>query len=154
MHITSKTYSKTNLHPITILTLLNKNQHRVACTTLINQCCTDNGIISWELARMLDLPTHNTTPKTFITAAGTFTMNKTVKLTNALLPCLSTSKTFTLELMIIPKECSSDMNYGAIIGQDSMPTLDIDTSVRHNTISWHDKNIPMVSRDYWTAEQI
>ena len=154
MNINSKTASKTKLHPITILTVLDKNQHRVACTTLMDQCCTDNGIISWELAEMLDLPTHDTTPKTFSTAASTFTTDKTIKLTNAMLPCLSKSKTFTLELMIIPKECSSDMNYGAIIGQDSMRTLVIDTSVRHNTISWHDNNISMVSRDYWTTERI
>ncbi len=103
---------------------------------------------------MLDLPAHNTTLKTFIPAAGTFTTDKTVKLTNVMLPCLSTCVTFTLELMIIPKECSSDMNYGAIIGQDSMNKLDINTSVRHNTISWHDNEISMVSHDYWTAKQI
>jgi hypothetical protein len=154
MNIISKTSSKTNLHPITILTIPDKNQHRVACTTLMDQCCTDNGIISWELAKMLDIPTHNTTPKTFITAAGTFMTDKTVKLTNAMLPCLSTNETLTLELMIIPKEYSNDLHYGAIIGQDSMRKLDIDTSVRHNTISWHDNKISMVSRDYWTTERI
>lgn len=158
MHIVSKPstqkQSKESLHPITILTLLDKNQQRVACTTLLDQCCTDNGIISWKLAKMLDLPTYNSVPKTFITAAGTFITDKIVKLTNAMLPCLSTSETFTIELMIIPKECSNDMSYGAIIGQDSMRTLDIDTSVRHNTISWQDKEIPMVSRDYWTAKRI
>jgi hypothetical protein len=158
MNIISKTATQTHteksLHPITILTLLDKNKQRVACTTLLDQCCTDNGIISWKLAEMLDIPTHNSTPKTFITAAGTFTTDKTIKLTNAMLPCLSTNKNFTLELMIIPQECSSDINYGAIIGQDSMHALDIDTSVCHNTISWHDNEISMVSRDYWTAERI
>jgi hypothetical protein len=154
MHIASKTSTKENLHPITILTLLDKNQKRIACTTLLDQCCTDNGIISWELTKMLNLPTHSGTPKTFITAAGTFTTDKTVKLTNAMLPCLSTSKAFTLELMIVPEESSSKMNYGAIIRQDSMRALDIDTSIRHNTISWHDTEIPMIPRNYWTAERI
>jgi hypothetical protein len=56
--------------------------------------------------------------------------------------------------MIIPKECSSDMSYGTIIGQDSMPALDIDTSICHNTISWHDNDISMISRDYWTMKRI
>ena len=154
MNIVSTTTSNKKLHPITILTLLDKNQHRVACTTLMDECCTDNGIISWKLSKVLDLPIHNTTPKTFTTAAGTFTTDQTIKLTNAMLPCLSTSETFTLEVMVIPKECSSGISYGAIIGQDSMRTLDIDTSVCHNTISWHNNSISMVTRDFWTAERI
>ena len=134
MHISSKISTKENLHPITILTLLNKKQTKIACTTLLDQYCTNNGI-SWELTKMLNLPTYSGTPKTFITAASTFTTDKTVKLMNAMLPCLSTSEACTLELMIIPEECSSEMNYSAIIGQDSMRPLDIDTSIRHNTIS-------------------
>ena len=35
-----------------------------------------------------------------------------------------------------------------------MRALDIDTSVRNNTISWSDKEIPMVPREYWTEERI
>jgi hypothetical protein len=46
------------------------------------------------------------------------------------------------------------MNYGTIIGQGSMRLLDLNTSVRDNTISWGEKSIPMVPRDYWTAERI
>ena len=139
MDIISKTSTQTKLHPIIILTLLDRNQQRIACTTLLDQCCTDNGIISWELVKTLDLPAYNSTPKAFITAAGTFTSDKIVKLTNAMLPCLLTSETFTLELIIIPKECISDMSYDTIIGQDSMHILDINTSICHNTMT--DKTI-------------
>jgi hypothetical protein len=56
--------------------------------------------------------------------------------------------------MIIPKECSNDMSYGAIIRQVSVHALNIDTSIPHNTFSWHNTDISMVLRDYWTAEQI
>jgi hypothetical protein len=110
MHIISKTSTEENLHTITILTLLDKNQTRIACTTLLDQCRTNNGIFSRELTKMLNVPTYNGTPKTFIMAAGTFTTDKTAKLTNATLPCLLPSKTFTLELMIVPEECNSKMN--------------------------------------------
>jgi hypothetical protein len=37
-------------------------------------------------------------------------------------------------------------NYGVILGEESMRALDIDTSVRNNTISWSDKEITMVPR--------
>ena len=45
-----------NLHPITVITLPDKNQRRVACKVLLDQCCTDKGLISQELVEMLDLP--------------------------------------------------------------------------------------------------
>ena len=142
------------LHPITILTLLDKNQERIACKALLDQCCTDSGLIMWELADMLGLPVTSGEPRTFVTAAGTFITNNVLKVSNAMLPCLSSNHTFTIELMLIPKECSTEMNYGAIIGQESMQLLDLDTSVRDNTISWGDKRIAMVPRDYWTTERI
>ena len=47
-----------------------------------------------------------------------------------------------------------DMNYGVIIRQELMRLLNLDTSVRDNTISWGDQSISMVPRDYWTAERI
>jgi hypothetical protein len=68
----------------------------------------------------LDLLTSIGTPRTFINAAGTFKTDKMIKLAEAMLTCISTGHTFTLELMIIPNKCSSEMNYGAIIGQESM----------------------------------
>ena len=108
------------LHPITILTLLDKNQERIACKAFLDQCCTDSSLITWELADMLELPMTNGEPRTFMTAAGIFTTNDVLKVSDAMLPCLSSNRTFTIELMVIPKEFSTKMNYGAIIGQESM----------------------------------
>ena len=154
MEIAAEVAKSKGLHPITILTLLNGSQERIACKALLDQCCTDNGLITWELAEMLNVPATSGEPRTFVTAAGTFTTTDVLKISNAMLPCLSNNRTFTIELMIIPKECGGDMNYGAIIGQESMRLLDLDTSVRDNTISWGDERIAMVPRDYWTAERI
>ena len=56
--------------------------------------------------------------------------------------------------MVIPKECCANMNYGIIIGQESMRLLDLDTSVRDNTISWGDCEVDMVTRDHWTEQRI
>lgn len=154
MEIATDNVLSQSLHPITIITMLDKSKQRVASKALVDQCCTDTGLISWELAKMLQLPTIDGNPRTFITAAGTFTADKILRITDAMLPCLSTNRTFSIDLMVIPEKCSADMNYGAIIGQESMRLLDLDTSIRENTISWGEKSIPMVPRDYWTAERI
>ena len=103
---------------------------------------------------MLQLPNIDGNPRTFITAAGTFTADKILQITDAMLPCLLTTRTFLIDLMVIPEKCSADMNYGAIIGQESMRLLDLDTSVCDNTISWGEKSIPMDPHDYWTAGRI
>jgi hypothetical protein len=106
------------------------------------------------MANMLNLPTITSDSKVFATANGTFSANAMLKLDNAMLPRLSTNRTFNIELMVIPKECDVDMNYGVIIGQESMRLLDLDTSVRDNTISWDDCEVDMVPHDYWTVERI
>ncbi len=128
MEMVDKSHSQ-SLHPITIITLLASNQKRVACKALLDQCCTDKGLISWDMANMLNLPTSTSDSKVFATANGTFSSNATLRLENAMLPCLSTNRTFTIELMVIPKESGVDMSYGVIIGQESMRLLDLDTSV-------------------------
>jgi hypothetical protein len=99
-----------NLHPITIIILLDKDNKRLACKALLDQCCTDNSLISWDMANMLGLPTTACEPKAFATANGTFSSNKTLQLQNAMLPCLSSNESFTIELMIIPEQCCADMN--------------------------------------------
>ena len=35
-----------SLHPITIITILDHSKKRVACKALLDQCCTDKGLIS------------------------------------------------------------------------------------------------------------
>ena len=148
MEIATNANKNLGLHPITILTLFNKNQERVACKALLDQCCTDTGLITWDLAETLSLPMTEGNPKTFVTAAGTFTTKDILKVSDAMLPCLSRNRTFMIELMVVPKECSTENNYGAIIGQESMRLLDLDMSVRDNTISWGDERIAMAPRDY------
>jgi hypothetical protein len=39
-----------------VLTLLRKNKLGVVCQSLLYKCCMDTGLVSWELAKMLDLP--------------------------------------------------------------------------------------------------
>jgi hypothetical protein len=151
MHTIASSSMKESLCPITSLTFLGKEQQRVACRMILDKCYTNNRLISWKLTTALDLPSLNGTPRTFVTAAGTFTTDKTVKLIEAMLPCLLTSHTFTLEVLIIPKECSSKMSNGMIIGEESKQMLDIDTSVCHNTISWGETHISMVPHDYYPA---
>ncbi|KAL3787430.1 hypothetical protein HJC23_001827 [Cyclotella cryptica] len=142
-----------NLHPITIITLLNNRQKRVACKTLLDQCCTDKGLIFLDMTEMLSLPMVPSNPKVFAMANGTFSSTEAPKLEGAMLPCLSTNRTFTIELMVIPKECCVVMNYGVIIGQESMRLLDLDTSIC-DAISWGDCEVRMVPHDHWMKERI
>lgn len=73
MEIIAKTDNKTqNLHPISITTFLDNNHKRVACRALLDHCCIDMGLISWDLADMLNLPMTTSNPKVFTTANGTF----------------------------------------------------------------------------------
>jgi hypothetical protein len=131
--------------------LLDSKQCRVAAKALLNQCCTDKGLILWGLANTLDLVASTGDKRTFTTMAGTFSTKKILRLTEAMPPCLSTNRTFTLELMIVPRECSADL---VILGQNTMRELNLDTSVRDNTISWGEEQISMVPHDYWMVDRI
>ena len=116
MEIVSKTVSMSqDLHPITIITLLDKELKPIACKALLDHCCTDRGF-SWNLAKMLGLPTSTSNFKVFITGNGTFSSNE-LKLDKAMLPYLSNNQTFLIEFMVVPKECCIEINYGVIIGQ-------------------------------------
>ena len=46
------------------------------------------------------------------------------------------------------------MTYGAILGQDAMRSLDLDTSIQNGVISWGERQTAMVPRGYWTDECI
>ena len=154
MEIGTGDAAKLSLHLITIITLLYTNQRRVAAKVLLHQCCTNKGLISWDLANALGIPASTGDERTFTTAVGTFSTTKFLQLTRAMLLCLSTNHTFSMELMIVPQECSADLNYGIVLGQDTMRALDLNTSICNNTISWGEELISMVPYDYWTTEQI
>ena len=67
---------------------------------------------------------------------------------------LSQNRTFTITLMVILWECSIETTYGVIIGKESMQRLNVDTSIHKGTITWGERQISMVPRDYWTEERI
>ena len=71
-----------------------------------------------------------------------------------MLICLSSNQTFAIKLIVVPRECLTDFNYGVIIGQDTMRAIDLDTSIQENMISWGEEQIPMVPHNYWTKEWI
>jgi hypothetical protein len=51
------------------------------------------------MADMLSLPTTKGNLRTFTTAAGTVSTDRVLKIEKAMLPCLSTNRTFTIETM-------------------------------------------------------
>ena len=129
MEISVRNAAKLSLHPITIITLLDSKQRRVAAKALLDQCCTDKGLILWGLANTLDLVAYKGDKRMFTTTMGTFSATKFLRLTEAMLPCLSMNCMVTLELIIVPEKCSADLNYGVILSQDTMQALNLDTSI-------------------------
>ena len=59
-----------------------------------------------------------------------------------------------IKLRIIPQQYSHSMTCGAILGQDTMRSLDLDTSIWDGVISWGEHQTAMVPRGYWTDERI
>ena len=107
------------VHPITVMIFPKKNG-RVACRALLDQCFMDEGLISYALADTLGLSGVMAHPKSFMTAACTFTTNHTVRINDVMLPCLLQNHTFTIILMVIPWGCIIEMTYGVIVEQESM----------------------------------
>ncbi len=114
----------------------------------------DKELIRWELASMLGLSKKRCSQQSFITAAGTFSTDHMVSIHDVMLPCLSPNCTFTIKLMVIPEQCSRNVTYGVIKGEETIRHLDLDTSVHDNSISWGNWHTVMVSRDYWSNEYI
>ena len=88
-------------HPVTVMTLTKKTERkRVPTKVLLNQCCTGNGIISYELAMKLGRPFKQTDETLqFKTAAGTFETNTSITIPRCMFPCLSTSDKLDITLM-------------------------------------------------------
>ena len=128
---------------------------RLVCTALTDQCCTGNGIITDDLANALGCEiTKAKETTTYSTAGGDFVSRYEISIKDAMLPCMSTTRTFDVVLNVMPKEASIDATYGVIMGQDSMRALGIDTSVLSSTITWNNIMIPMVPRGYWNRDSI
>jgi hypothetical protein len=112
--------------------MLDKNKQRIASKALVDQCCTNMGLISWELAMMLQLPFVDGNPRTFITAAGTFTAHKMLRIKEAMLPCLSTNRTFSIDLIadgLSRLEMSDEIPQSTLVEVYAIDQLDRDTNV-------------------------
>ncbi len=47
------------------------------------------------------------------------------------------------------------LNYGIVLGLETMKRIDLDTSVKNETISWSDElSTPMVPQSFWSKERI
>lgn len=59
------------VHPITIMTSPRRMENeRIPCGALLDQCCTDEGLINYNPANSFVLLGEKSWPKSFITAAG------------------------------------------------------------------------------------
>eukprot|EP00956_Cyclotella_meneghiniana_P018179 scaffold30078_cov44-Cyclotella_meneghiniana.AAC.3 len=114
-----------SLHPITVIAAPDKEGKRTAAKILMDQCCTDQGLISFEFAKKLGLSTRRADKDSYITAAGLFETHDGVELSNCMSPCLSSNRTFSVTLKLIPEENSKALNYGVILGQEAMRKFDM-----------------------------
>jgi hypothetical protein len=81
------------------------------------------------------------------------TTSHEVRIKRAKLPGLSKRREFELTLQIVPDTIS--LNYGIVLGLDTMKQIDLDTSVRNKTISWSGElSTPMVPQSFWSKERM
>ena len=145
---------KEDMHPVTIISLKKANGETVATTCLIDLCFTGGLLMTAETANQLGLTLVEAQSGTkYTTAAGILKTTHKVTVEDIKLPCLSKTRRFSGEFEIIPE--GANASYGVFLGSVKMRELDIDTSVRDNTISWgEDLAIQMVRRGHWTPERI
>ncbi len=67
-----------------IITLLDDNQHRIVAKALLDKCCMDKGLISWDLVNALGHPTFAGDARIFTTTAGTFLTNEILQISVAM----------------------------------------------------------------------
>ncbi len=133
----------TQVHPITVISLPGKDKVTKATTCLIDQCCTGSGMITSAFEKILGIESTPTTPREFSTGNGMLTTSHEVRIERAKLPGLSKRGEFKSTLQIVPDTVS--LNYGIVLGLDTMKRIDLNTSVRNETISWSGEFLtPMV----------
>ena len=121
------------LHPVTVITLTDKNGERLAASILIDYCCTGNGIITWDLSDALGFEmTEVANPQKYKTAGGDFESKYEINVKDAILPCLSTNRTFNSSFDVLPKERES--KYAIIMGQRTMRKLGINTDGEYHRV--------------------
>ncbi len=143
----------TQVHPITVISMPGKDKVTKATTCLIDQCCTGSGMITSAFAKIRGIESTPTTPREFSTANGTLTTDTEVRIKGGKLPDLFKRREFKLTLQIVPNTVS--LNYRIVLGLKTMKQIDLDTSVRNETISWSDElSTPMVPQSFWSKERI
>jgi hypothetical protein len=110
--------SDTNIHPITVISMLCTNGTIKATSCLIDQCCTGSGTIASRFLEILGLQLIQTSPHLFNTANGVLTTDLQVNLTHVKLPMLSKQQEFKISLQIVPQQVI--MNHGVILGFKTM----------------------------------
>jgi hypothetical protein len=130
-----------------------KDKVTKATTCLVDQCCTGSGMITSAFAKILGIESTPTTPREFSTANGTLTTTTEVNIKGVKLPGLSKRREFKLTLQIVPDTVS--LNYGIVLGLETMKQINLNTSVRNKTISWSNElSTPMVPQSFWSKERM
>ncbi len=141
------------LHPITIISMPGKDTVTRATTCLIDQCCTGSGMITSAFAKILGFESAPSTPREFSTANGMLTTFTEVKIKGVKLPVLYKRREFELTLQIVPESVS--INYRIVLGLETIKQINLDTSVRNETICWSNElSTPMVPQSFWSKERM
>jgi hypothetical protein len=86
-------------------------------------------------------------------ANGMITTSHEVRIKRVKLPGLSKRREFKLTLQIVPDTVS--LNYGIVLGLNTMKQINLDTSVRNKTISWSGElSTLMVPQSFWSKERM
>jgi len=148
---------KAKLKPVTVVALRTSKKKFLGATALVDQCFTENALISESLADALGYektPIKNGETSRYNTLAGVVETKFEIKVDKIFLPALSRSRHFKTTIQIIPKELGVQ-EHGMFIGQDLMKAIDLDTSMRTDTLTWgSDCGTQMVAKSYWNEERV
>mmetsp|Transcript_34254 Transcript_34254/g.72079 ORF Transcript_34254/g.72079 Transcript_34254/m.72079 type:complete len:146 (-) Transcript_34254:919-1356(-) len=87
------------------------------------------------------------------TIGGVVEMEYKIEVPKVILPTLLQTQHFSARMQVESKELG-DPRYGVIIGRELMKELDINLSLRDDTITWGELTCNMVLKVYWTKERI
>ena len=129
----------------------NASNATTAVRCLLDPCCT--GVVATNIfaAQLLKqgYEIKNGPVSTWNSSNGDFVTNKQISIKKAMLPSLNKTRTFPLDISVMPHD---NCSYDVIIGQQVMRDLNLDISIIKNEFTWKDLTIPFVSRGYWTTK--
>jgi hypothetical protein len=110
-------------------------------------------MITSAFTKILGIESTPTTPRELSTANGMLTTSHEVRIKRAKLPGFSKRRELKLALQIVPDTVS--LNYGIVLGFNTMKQIDLDTSVWNEMISWSGElSTPMVLQSFWLKERM